>query len=332
MRTVFAAVLVFSLVSATSASAQPAYGDEESDEGQYGPPEAVPTPPPPPAAAAAPAMPAEPLPPAPEAQQSWKYNGPHAVNAQYGTGFCNVQGVHYHPYPPFDDHLFQEQDGGYNFLGDPADFGYAGDDLYWYNSAHPIAVGFGIGWCFMGWPHRHFYRPWGAYFSACGPYSCYYGPYDAYYWRWRGYWAPYFGAYYPRFYRGGLYARYRMAASPGRWAGVGPHARGALGRPGGYARPVPGALHGHGTPYARMPATPHAAPHMAAPHYSAPHYSAPRLTAPRMTAPRAAPHFSAPRTHSMPRLSAPKSFGGSRPSAPSRSSSRGFGGGGGHHR
>jgi hypothetical protein len=310
MRSWFAAVLTLSLVWSTSAWAQAAYGDDEvEDEGQaYGAPETEPTPPPPPAAAAAPSAPAEALPPAPEDQQQWKYNGPHAVNAEYGTGFCNLQGVHYHPYPPFDDHLFQEQDGGYNFLGDPADFGYAGDDLSWYNAAHPIAIGFGIGWCFMSWPHRHFYRPWGPYFTGCGPYYCYSGPFDAYYWRWRPYWAPYFSAYYPRFYRGGLYARYRTPASPGRWAHVGPRHGGAVGRPGGYARPVPGhlgGLQGRGTPYAR-------------PHTTGPIHAGPRM------APRAAPtpRFSAPRTHGAPRsLAAPKMHG-PRFSAPK------FGGGG----
>ncbi|MBI5480085.1 MAG: hypothetical protein HY906_14555, partial [Deltaproteobacteria bacterium] len=332
MRSFLAAALALSLVWASSASAQPAYGeDDDPDENpSYGGPEAVPTPPPPPAAA--PSAAAPPLPAAPDDQQTWNYNGPHAVNAAYGSGFCNIRGVHSHPYPPFDDHLFQEQDGGYNFLGDPVDFGYTGDDLTWYNAVHPIAIGWGIGWCFMTWAHHHFYRPWGPYFSACGPYFCYSGPYDAYYWRWRGYWTPYWGAYYPRFYRGGLYYRTRLAASPGRWAHVGArhpgghlrHPGGAL-RPGGYARPLPGhapgALRGHASPYSRLPhATPVRPGMRVAP---APHAN------PRMAPPRAAPPsrvgpaprtFSPPRSHGAPHFSAPKSFGPSRSSSPSRSS------------
>ena len=50
--------------------------------------------------------------------------GPHAIHADYGSGWCNVQGPHYHPYPPFDDHLFQENPGGFRLMlsagGDPA--------------------------------------------------------------------------------------------------------------------------------------------------------------------------------------------------------------------
>jgi hypothetical protein len=331
MRSLFSIMLTLSLVWSASASAQPVYGDDEDpDEGAaYGSPEAVPTPPP--APAAAPAAPAPPLPPAPDDQQTWKYHGPHAVNAQYGTGFCTLQGAHFHPYPPFDDHLFQEQDGGYNFLGDPTDFGYAGEDLSWYSAVHPIAIGWGIGWCFMTWPHRHLYRPWGPYFSACGPYSCYSGPFDAYYWRWRGYWTPYWGAYYPRFYRGGTYFRTRVSASPGRWAHAGMRhpgglAGGHLGRPGGYARPVPGhaagGLHGHGTPYTRLP---HTTPIRPGARLAPTPHPTPRLAPPRAApAPR---HISAPKTHGAPRFSAPKSFGSSRSSSPSRPSSRSSGGG-----
>jgi len=342
MRSLLTAVLALALVWPSSASAQPAYGeDDDPDENQvYGDPEPEPTPPPPTAAPSTTPPPA--LPAAPDEQQQWRYNGPHAVNAQYGTGFCNLRGVHMHPYPPFDDHLFQEQDGGYNFLGDPADFGYTGDDLFWYNAVHPIAIGWGIGWCFMTWAHHHFYRPWGPYFSACGPYSCYTGPFDAYYWRWRAYWTPYWGAYYPRYYRGGLYARWRMSASPGRWAHVGArHPGGTARHPGGYARPLPGhapgalrghapgalrghapgALHGQASPYTRLPANPVRPGMRVAP---TPH-ATPRLTAPRMAPPTRTfspptRTFSPPRGHSAPRFSAPRSFSPSRSFRPSRPS------------
>jgi hypothetical protein len=336
MRTFLCTMAAVSLVWASSASAQPAYGeDDDPDENPtYSAPEAVPTPPAPPAAAP-PAAP--PLPAAPEQQQTWQYNGPHAVNAQYGTGFCNLRGVHSHPYPPFDDHLFQEQDGGYNFLGDPADFGYAGSDLYWYNAVHPIAIGWGLGWCFMTWAHHHFYRPWGPYFSACGPYFCYSGPFDAYYWRWRGYWTPFWGAYYPRFYRGGLYHRTGIAGSPGRWAHVGARHPGGhlgrpgghLGRPGGVARPLPGrtpgALHGGASPYTRLPHTPPVRP--GARVMPTPHAPPPRAAPSTRVGPptRVAPPtriYSTPRSHSAPRFSAPKSLGGSKSSSPSRSSSK----------
>ena len=343
MRPVRLAVLVALVGFGGIASAQSVYGDGDIDDGPYGDSpllrEQTPEPPPPPrqAQARTPDSPYQlldqrgaPAAPDPGAQQ-FRYNGPHAINADYGAGWCNLSGAHVHQYPPFDDHLFQEDQGGYDFLGDPVDFGYTGD-VFWYNGVHPIAAGWGTGWCYMGTPHRHIYRPWGVYFSNCGSFYCFYGPYDAMYWHYRGYWAPFWGSYYPYYYRGGLYGRTGVAASPGRWGGRGPGGRGVgaggagvgrpaaggshagttAGRPGGYSRPTqampkltrPMTLNGRigtGPGYAvpRMAAPPmrsYGAPGYRTPGYGMPRYGSPRFSAPHYAAPRySAPHYSSPR-------------------------------------
>jgi hypothetical protein len=320
MRKLIPVLLAVAFGWATTAWAQSVYDDDDDDApAPGGQAQAAPAPAPQQSQAAA-----------PQAQQEWRYNGPHAVNAQYGSGWCNVQAPHTHPYPPFDDHLFQENNGGYNFLGDPSDFGYAGDGLTWFNGAHPIATGWGAGWCYIGTPHRHLYRPMGSYYSMCGTYWCYSGAFDAMYWAWRPYWTGYWGGFYPRFYAGGLYFRTGISASPGRWAGYG---RPGYGRPGygnrgyGYGRPGygnhggrpggtygrPGGTYGRPGGYAR-PGTSPAVRSMPGRSMSAPHYAAPRTAAPR--------------TMSAPRPSAPRpSF-----SRPSGGGFRGGGGGGGRHR
>jgi hypothetical protein len=296
--------------------------DEDEGDPGYGDPETPVQPAPPPVNEEPPAAP------------KWQYRGPHAIHAEYGSGWCNMQGLHAHPYPPFDDHLFQEDHGAYYFVGDPVDFGYSGS-TYWYNAAHPIAAGFGVGWCFIGSPHRHLYRPFGAYFAACGPYSCYTGPFDAWYWHWRAYWSPYWASYYPRFYRSGLYYRTHRPASPGRWAHVG--WRG----PRGWARPVANVGHRwYGTArgvatrtFNRPGGTPRTGPathSTTSAHYGSrapgpPHYSPRAADAGRPTrsltspsGPRSFNHpghgvaasHTAPRATSTPRFSAPRSNSG----------------------
>jgi hypothetical protein len=316
MRTVPLALVVVLFGFVGNASAQSVYGDGDLDDGPYADSplfqEQTPAPPPAPQGPyyrldqgqAAP-VPAEP--------QQWKYNGPHAVNADYGEGWCNLRGPHYHEYPPFDDHLFQEDQGGYDFLGDPVDFGYTGGDTYWYNSAHPIAAGWGTGWCYIPYAHRHLYAPWGPYFATCGDdYSCYYGPFDAAYWYYRPYWLGFWGRSYPYFYGHGHYYRTGVAASPGRWghyrpgAGAGRYGvpgRGAgvpAGRAGGYAHPV------RPMPKLSTPVTLRgrigSGPGMAMPRV------APNAFPRTYAGPRQAPM---PRTYTVPRQGAPRFGGGS---------------------
>jgi hypothetical protein len=229
MRVILSAVLVASLGFVSTGWAQPVVDDDQDDEDSaaapwYGAPEAAAT------EEAAPVQPA----------QEWRYNGPHAINAEYGSGWCNIAEPHTHPYPPFDEYLFEEEDGGYYFVGDPVDFGYIGV-YFWFDGGHPVASGWGHGWCHMSGPHRHIYRPFGGHFSTCGPYHCYRGPFDALYWRHHATRLAYFTSRYPAHYRGGVYYRTRVPAWPGRFAGYRPgHRPGAsAGRPAGYARPVP---------------------------------------------------------------------------------------------
>ncbi|HEY3355185.1 MAG TPA: hypothetical protein VGQ83_18175 [Polyangia bacterium] len=232
MRVLFAAVLAVTLGSAGAAGAQPVYDDsDESDPAYAYGAEAAPE-----AQEAAP----EAQEAAPQAEQEWRYNGPHAINADYGSGWCNIQEPHSHPYPPFDDQLFQEDNGGYDFVGDPVDFGYVGA-VFWFVDAHPVASGWGHGWCYRTGPHRHLYRPWGTSFRLGGRGYAYTGPYDAAYWRHRSFFVDFWNRTYPAHYHGGRYLSTRVPASPGRWAAYRPggrYYRAPVARPGGYARPA----------------------------------------------------------------------------------------------
>jgi hypothetical protein len=306
------------------------------------------------------------LPPMPEGTpeaappQEWQYDGPHAINAEAGGGWCNLRGPHAHPYPPFDELLFQEEDdGGYAFLGDPTDFGYDGSDLYWYEGDHPIAAGFGAGWCFMTWPHRHFYRP-GAGYAACGSRWCYRGPRDGRYSSLRVSWGPVW-ARYPSHYWGRTYFRTHTAVRPGHWAST--HYRppvtikrgatqGRVVRPGGVARPVTMPLRRAApaplvVPRTRVITHPPATTIRAAPRHVEPrtYYVRPTAPARSWAAPRGAfePRMSAPRPPAPPRELAPprsaappRAAAPPRPSTPSHSSashgSSGSHGGGGRHR
>jgi hypothetical protein len=265
------------------------------------------------------------LPPPPtgspdQAPQEWRYNGPHAIHADVGGGWCDIREPHAHPYPPFDELLFQEDNGGYDFLGDPTDFGYEGTDLFWYEAEHPIAVGWGLGWCYLTWPHRHQYRP-GPGYAACGSYWCYRGVRDPSYWRERARWSG-FVLRYPTFYWSREYYRTRVPASPGRWASVHPRRAAAPAgvrpgaRPGGVARPI------------ALPQRRTAGPVGFAPPrrtVTIPH----RTAAPRVySVPRSAPSrgvslpwvYLPPRAYAPPRAPAPRGYS----AAPTRSSERDF--------
>ena len=350
MRVIMLAVFLASLGSVGTGWAQPVDDDSDDDDSAaalwYGEAQAAEGQP-----AAGPEAAAEPV-------QEWRYNGPHPINAAYGSGWCDIAEPHTHPYPPFDEYLFEEEDGGYYFLGDPVDFGYVGA-YYWFEDPHPIASGWGHGWCHMSGPHRHVYGPFGTGFAACGRHYCYRGPFDALYWRNHGLLSAYFRSHYGPHYRGGLYYRNRVPAYPGRFAGYRPgHRPGTpAGRPGGYGRPVfprpatpfvrpspprgpaglaPGhaparPLPGRWTPPPRRGFAPAPAPRVMS--------RAPSLPAPRhaVTAPQGhRPSFTAPPARSFrPSAPATRSFHPSAPahaSRPSHASPAPRSGGNGRHR
>ncbi len=165
-----------------------------------------------------------------EAEQQYGigYMGPHPIPWELGAGFCYTEGPHSHDYPPFDEHLFEEQDGFYYFTGDPYDFGYS-RTLYWFNGNHPIPGSYGGGFCYISWPHRHAYAAVGIEgFSQVGGYYVYGGAWpDAYYYNRDYYWG-YYGGYYRNAYFGNRYYTtrpapafavgrpVRIAAPPGR--------------------------------------------------------------------------------------------------------------------
>jgi hypothetical protein len=139
------------------------------------------------------------------------YMGPHPIPYEAGQGFCYQQGAHFHEYAPFDQYLFREQGGWFYFVGDVGDFGYA-QQMWGYRGHHPIPLGYGGGYCFIDWPHRHHYPPAvGVTYNFVGGYYVYGGPWDPWYWRWRSHYVGYYGGYYRTSYYGGIYWRTRPA-------------------------------------------------------------------------------------------------------------------------
>lgn len=181
----------------------------------------------------------------PAAGGGFCFEGPHPVdsNVDPGVTWDSRPGRHIHPYPPFDLRLFSLQNGCYYFIGDPSDFGYAGE-TYSYYGAHPILAAYGGGWCFMIGPHRHFWRPWSPMFVTVGPWFYWEGPYDPFFWTYWPYYHFYYRAHYPRYYAHGAFFHAHMVAprinsvprpmrSGAAWHGAGGAYRAAPAAPGG---------------------------------------------------------------------------------------------------
>jgi hypothetical protein len=136
------------------------------------------------------------------------FEGPHPVDSgvEPGVTWDSTTGRHMHGYPPFDLRLFSFQNGCYYFIGDPTDFGYAGD-TYSYYGAHPILGAYGGGWCFMIGGHRHFWRPWSPYFATVGPWFYWEGPYDPFFWTYWPFYHYYYRSHYPHYYSHGAFFR-----------------------------------------------------------------------------------------------------------------------------
>jgi hypothetical protein len=190
----------------------------------------------------------DPIPPGVEGQAvpssngGYCYGGPHPAP---GGGWEAVQTAHVHDYAPFDMRLFSFRAGCYYFIGDPRDFGYAGQ-TYSYYGAHPIADVYGGGWCFMIGPHNHWWRPWSPYFTVVGPWNYWYGPYDPFFWAYWPYYSFYYRSYYPSFYAGGRFYTngYRVAPAITRvpstgWRGA-PAGSRAAATAGGWRGAAPG--------------------------------------------------------------------------------------------
>lgn len=141
------------------------------------------------------------------------FEGPHPVDSSVepGVTWDSTTGRHTHGYPPFDLRLFSFQNGCYYFVGDPNDFGYAGE-TYSYYGAHPILESHGGGWCFMIGPHRHFWRPWSPLFTTVGPWYYWEGPYDPFFWTYWPYYHFYYRSHYPVYYSHGTFFRNHAVA------------------------------------------------------------------------------------------------------------------------
>jgi hypothetical protein len=147
-------------------------------------------------------------PPVPASGGGYCFEGPHPVDSRVepGVTWDGTAGRHMHGYPPFDLRLFSFQNGCYYFIGDPTDFGYAGD-TYSYYGAHPVMAGYGGGWCFMIGAHRHFWRPWSPFFVTVGPWFYWEGPYDPFFWTYWPFYHYYYRSHYPTYYARGAFFR-----------------------------------------------------------------------------------------------------------------------------
>jgi hypothetical protein len=257
------------------------------------------------------------------------FDGPHPVDSRVepGVSWDSTTGRHVHPYPPFDLRLFSNQNGCYYFIGDPTDFGYAGDS-YSYYGAHPILASYGGGWCFMIGAHHHFWRPWSPLFVTVGPWFYWEGPYDPFFWTYWPYYHFYYRSHYPTYYSHGAFFRGHAVAPritnvprPPRYGGGwhGGYRGGAMApRAGG---PAPGF--GRVGPMNRGPA-PAPGPAMGHPGTAAPRGPAPGGGfAPRTFSPPAGSHGYTPAS---PRSFSPAPSRGFSTPAP-RSGGSSFGGG-----
>jgi hypothetical protein len=160
--------------------------------------------------------PENPIPPNVEGQAlqaqggGYCFGGPHPAP---GGGWEATTSPHMHDYAPFDLRLFSLHEGCYYFIGDPRDFGYTGAS-YNYYGAHPIADGYGGGWCFMIGAHTHWWRPWSPYFTVVGPWYYWNGPYDPFFWSYWPYYSFFYRSYYPGYYAGGRFFHTWRAAPP----------------------------------------------------------------------------------------------------------------------
>jgi len=292
------------VLAAPSARAQDGYGADYS--GGYYPPAGEYNPPP--AEAQEP-----PIPPYVEGQPvsadggGYCYVGPHPVDTRMvpGPAFEDVQGQHIRPYPPVDLRLFSFRDGCYYFIGDPRDFGYAGQS-YSYYGAHPVLDSYGGGWCFMMGGHYHLWQPWSPYFTVVGPWYYWYGPYDPFFWSYWPYYSFYYRSYYPNYYGGGRFYRggsYRSAPPISHvpataWRGNPPGTAGGgfRGAPPSSAAAVGGWRGGAPTGGAAAGAPWRGAPAAGSPAAAAP-FRAPGATpAPAWRGTSPSPSFSAPRS------------------------------------
>ena len=171
-----------------------AYAQETAGPEQDGPPPPIP--------------PFIDAPPVAAAGGGFCFEGPHPVDSRVepGVTWDATTGRHVHGYPPFDLRLFSFQNGCYYFIGDPTDFGYAGDTFSYYG-AHPILAGYGGGWCFMIGPHRHFWRPWSPLFVTVGSWYYWEGPFDPFFWTYWPYYHFYYRSHYPQYYARGAFFR-----------------------------------------------------------------------------------------------------------------------------
>lgn len=234
--------------------------------------------------------------PAPVETGAYTYGGIHPIPYEYGSGFCMIQGPHTHPYAPFDAYLFRQSNGVFHFVGDPADFGYAGP-IYWFRGNHPIPYEYGGGYCFISWPHRHFYPPAGPYYRFSGGYYIYQGPWEPDYYQNRDYYWGYYHNYYRTYYYGNRYYSLRPAPiyrgtvvpapAPGYRFGV----RTYVPPPRGYApAPAPGGIYRPGVVvsppapgYRPVPAPAPVVPAPAPTYRPAPYVPAPAVPAPAPT-------------------------------------------------
>lgn len=99
----------------------------------------------------------------------YQFAGPHPIAKRHGGGFCHIEFPHIHNYiPDRANLLYQEEEEGYFFVGDPVAHGYEGH-RHAYHGAHPIHVETAVigiqattprvRWCYLKGPHYHAVAP-----------------------------------------------------------------------------------------------------------------------------------------------------------------------------
>jgi hypothetical protein len=78
----------------------------------------------------------------------YQYNGPHPVPDAEGGGWCDIEGVHTHPFAPAQVTYYQQTPQQV--------YVYSGPRTVWYYGFHPVPNG---GYCYLHGRHSHAYLP-----------------------------------------------------------------------------------------------------------------------------------------------------------------------------
>jgi hypothetical protein len=106
-----------------------------------------------------------------------RFAGPHPIAAKFGGGYCYIQAPHLHIYGPDHPNLYQQNQGEYQFTGDPTPFGYDGEKYPYYGHHPVVSVGGEPVYCYINGPHFHAEAPPGDGYKMKNGVAFYVGPF-----------------------------------------------------------------------------------------------------------------------------------------------------------